>query len=273
MQRVDQVMFTAKTMADQLDDRLVRQGRACLAVRIEAETEHGERLARTWRHEGALRPVAVAERVRWQLDGWLHAPHRPTAGITSLRLVPEQVVAHAGRQLGFWGAETEQAERAARAVARLQGLLGPEAVTVPELQGGRSPQRQGARVRADTVVLGTRSPEAESWGGPPWPGRLPAPSPTVLHEAPVPAEVLDGDGAALTVTGRGELSAPPALVAVGRGRAQAVSGWAGPWPCDEHWWDPDRRRRRARLQVVLADGTAHVLSLEGGRWAVEATYD
>jgi protein ImuB len=77
----------------------------------------------------------------------------------------------------------------------------------------------------------------------------------------------------VAVTGRGELSAVPTLVAVGRTRPQAVTGWAGPWPCDEHWWDPGRRRRRARLQVVLADGTAHVLTLEDGRWAVEATYD
>ena len=53
----------------------------------------------------------------------------------------------------------------------------------------------------------------------------------------------------------------------------AVHAWAGPWPCDENWWDAERHRRRARVQVVLVDGTAHLLTLEAGRWSVEATYD
>jgi protein ImuB len=52
-----------------------------------------------------------------------------------------------------------------------------------------------------------------------------------------------------------------------------VTGWAGPWPADERWWDPAAARRRARLQVLLDDGTAHLLVLERGRWRLEATYD
>jgi protein ImuB len=53
----------------------------------------------------------------------------------------------------------------------------------------------------------------------------------------------------------------------------AVTGWSGPWPTDERWWDPAAARRRARLQVLLEDGTAHLLVLEQGRWYLEATYD
>ncbi|MBT5905351.1 MAG: hypothetical protein HOH27_06055 [Acidimicrobiaceae bacterium] len=49
--------------------------------------------------------------------------------------------------------------------------------------------------------------------------------------------------------------------------------WAGPWPVDERWWDPLRRRRRVRLQVVTADGTALLVVLTDGRWTVAATYD
>ena len=52
-----------------------------------------------------------------------------------------------------------------------------------------------------------------------------------------------------------------------------VVAWAGPWPIEEHWWDLQSARRRARVQVVTADGAAYVLSLEGGDWWVEATYD
>jgi protein ImuB len=52
-----------------------------------------------------------------------------------------------------------------------------------------------------------------------------------------------------------------------------VVAWAGPWPLDERWWDPAAARRRARFQIVTADGLARLLTLEGGRWSVEATYD
>jgi protein ImuB len=62
-------------------------------------------------------------------------------------------------------------------------------------------------------------------------------------------------------------------VRIGDGPELAVTAWGGPWGLDERWWDPSSRRRRARLQVVAADGRAHLLSAEQGRWWVEATYD
>ena len=52
-----------------------------------------------------------------------------------------------------------------------------------------------------------------------------------------------------------------------------VTAWAGPWPVDERWWDDAAHRRRSRWQVITANGTAHLLSQDGDRWAVEATYD
>jgi protein ImuB len=74
------------------------------------------------------------------------------------------------------------------------------------------------------------------------------------------------------VSGRGVISAAPAEVAVAGGRPVAVTGWAGPWPVEERWWDGGGRRK-ARLQVVLEDGTAHLLCREGGQWLVEAAYE
>ena len=35
----------------------------------------------------------------------------------------------------------------------------------------------------------------------------------------------------------------------------------------------EHAHRTCRLQVVLTDGTAHLLALESGRWTIEATYD
>jgi protein ImuB len=42
---------------------------------------------------------------------------------------------------------------------------------------------------------------------------------------------------------------------------------------EERWWDADRARRVARLQVVTQEGSALLLALESGRWWIEAVYD
>jgi protein ImuB len=102
---------------------------------------------------------------------------------------------------------------------------------------------------------------------------VPAPSPATVHAAPIRVEVVDGNGQPVVVNGRGSASAEPKRVSIDGGRWTDVVAWAGPWPVDERWWDSDAHRRRARWQVLTADGTAHLLGVEGGRWSVEATYD
>jgi protein ImuB len=311
--RVDVAAFAAKTLADELVERLERLGLACTRLRIEVETEHGETLARVWRHEPsarassrrgvastdprALQVAAMAERVRWQLDGWLSgaAAARPTGGITRLALAPDEVVPARGRQLGFWGEEAEASRRAARTLARVQGLLGPEAIRKVSLQGGRGPADRvvsvaegelpvasapaapdpGARPparEAPTAGRASGTPETRPQAAP-WPGRIPEPSPAIVHPDPPPAEVTDDRGERVAVSGRGLLSAPPSRLRVSGGPWALIAAWAGPWPVDERWWDPKAQRRLARLQVTTGEGTAHLLKLTGGRWWVEATYD
>jgi protein ImuB len=126
-------------------------------------------------------------------------------------------------------------------------------------------------VPAHAVRLGVpqRAPEADH----PWPGRLPAPSPALVHADPPTAEVLDAGGAPVGVTGRGLVTAEPAAVAIAGRAPLSVAAWCGPWPCDERWWDRAAHRRRARIQVVTVNGEAHLLVREGGRWHVEASYD
>ena len=140
-ERVDMAAFVAKTLADELHRRLSSLGLACTRIAIEAETEHGEHQVRLWRHDGALTAGAIAERVRWQLDGWL-GTGAVTAGLTLLRLTPDEVKPDHGRQLGFWGASPAADDRAARALARIQGMLGPEAVVTAVVGGGRDPAGQ-----------------------------------------------------------------------------------------------------------------------------------
>jgi len=246
--RLETAAFVAKGLADRLHEALGAQGLTATRVLVEAEWEHGERLGRRWRLDGD--GGRMVERVRWQLDGWMtaaDAADRPSGGLTLLRLVPEEVCADDGRQLGFWGGDRAAAERVARALARVQGMLGPDAVVTAVPAGGRSPAEQ---VRL--VPWGERAPADPAQ---PWPGRIPAPSPATVHPVPIPAEVVD---ARLSVAG---------------GPWSAVVAWAGPWPVDERWWDGAAHRRRARWQVVTAVGAAHLLSQQDHRWEVEATYD
>lgn len=277
-ERVEQAAFVARELAEELHAALDARGLACSRVAIEAETEHGEHLVRLWRHEGALSAGAIADRVRWQLDGWLHASvaARPTGGIVHLALVPDEVLAASGRQLGFWGEETEADARAARALARLASMLGHDAVLVPERAGGRGPGDAVRLVPAVGVDLRERelTPGAGGRGAPtaPWPGRVPAPAPAVVHDPPSPAQVTAADGTEVTVSGRGLLDAVPAQVVLD-GVPVALAGWAGPWMIDERWWDPTTRRRAARLQLLGVSGGAWLVVREHGRWWLEATYD
>src|SRR6266550_645976 len=80
VERVDIAAFAARSLAEELHDGLTRRGLACTRLAIEAQTEHGERLTRMWRHEGMLTPAAIADRVRWQLDGWLNRSATSPAG-------------------------------------------------------------------------------------------------------------------------------------------------------------------------------------------------
>jgi protein ImuB len=268
VERVDQAAFAAKALADRLHDDLSARGLACTRVLVEAETCHGETLRRLWRHEGVLAAAALADRTRWQLEGWLagSAADRPTGGLSRLALVPDEVVPARGRQLGFWGGEARAAERAARAAARVAAMSVPEAVTVPERRGGRRPDDQFELVPVAALDLTERGPLRASEA--PWPGRLPV-APALVHgDRPFPVEVLDAGAAPVTVTGRGIVSAPPVRL-----DGVEVLAWAGPWPLLERWWDPVAARRQARFQVVTSDGRAHLLVVEGGRWWSAGRYD
>jgi len=324
--RVDTAVFAGRALADRLLAELAADGLICTRVRVEAETEHGERLARSWRlsaggsargggSAGRLQggggvgsspgSAILADRVRGQLEAWVSRDEGParaeagrsadddlvTSGLTLLRLVPEEVVVAGRSQLGLWGGDRAAAERAGRALVRLQSLLGPEAVTTPVLQGGRTPDEQVA-----WVPWGDDPPALSDHCRPPvppgysdsggdlsatnvqtsagWPGAIPPPAPAVVFQPARPAELLDAAGQPVVVSGRGEASAEPERLnslALPRGGGP-VEAWAGPWLQDLRWWDPAARRRRALWQVVAA-GIACLVSVEGGEAHLEAVYD
>ncbi len=272
--RSDIVVFAGKGLADRLAGQLEAEGLACNKVVIEATTEDGQTFSRTWRLDGGFSPGAIAQRMRWQLDGWLSGSgdRPPGSALAKIAIVPEEVTAHGGVQLSFWGGQTEPGRRAARGIARLQGLLGPEAVVVPEYRGGRGPNDRFRLVPADAVDLLNRSATPEFMAAAPWPGHLPTPSPALVFSDRVGVGVLDGNGKNLGVDDD-RLTARPACVALGGGHRLDVIGWAGPWPVNERWWDPKASRRLVRLQIVCANNNAYLVSFEKGRWWLEAAYD
>ncbi|MFI5047173.1 MAG: DNA polymerase Y family protein, partial [Acidimicrobiia bacterium] len=294
--RVDEAAFAAKALGDRLLSRLAELGLSCSRVLVEAETEHGERMARCWRHDGALTPSTLVTRVRWQLEGWLSgrapSPTTPddaddaddvvTGGITLLRLVPDDIVPAVGSQLGFWGSDPAATDRAGRALARVQGMLGVDAVVTAVPAGGRMPSERVAWVpwgeaRDSAVDRATRDPAA------PWPGAVPGPAPARVLDPPVPAELLAADGAPVLVSARGEVSASPAelrCVALPGGGGVVVGG-AGPWPHDVQWWDRAGHRRRVVWQLVVrvrggdgdGEAVACLVAVRRGRATLEAVYD
>ncbi|WP_433870199.1 DNA polymerase Y family protein [Saccharopolyspora sp. CA-218241] len=289
VERVDAAAFAAKVLADRLHAELAERGLACTRLAISARTENGEELRRVWRCADPLTPAATADRVRWQLDGWLNSRRgepRPTAGISVLGLFPDEVVGAGSLQLDLLDAATGEADaRAGRAFARVQGMLGPDAVLTPVLGGGRDQRDRVRFVRWGDERRPALEPEH------PWPGRLPAPSPSVLPESPWPVDVLDAEGAPVGFTERHRLTAAPHRVVAG-GRSREVTGWAGPWPVAERWWvellavgelTPASQvppRSVARVQVVLApdaadpeaDEVALLLVHEGERWWGHGAY-
>ena len=259
------VVFAAKALAEQMHDGLAARGLACVRVQVQVISADGQEHTRRWRHDGLLSALAVAERVRWQLAGWRPGQSQP-GGITLLRLVPDQVVRAHGRQLGLWG-DAVVSDRVARAALRVQAMLGHGAVTRPVPAGGRSPAEQATLVPFGDTSDPERPPDR------PWPGRIPAPVPATVCRDPLPARVADGTGAPVTVTGRAQISAPPARMSASGGPWLAITAWAGPWPVAERWWRPQAARRRARFQLVTEDGAAWLAAVQDGRWQIEARYD
>ena len=79
LDRVDTAAFAARALAERFHARLADAGLACTRLSITAITERGARLTRVWRCAQPLNAAATADRLRWQLDGWL------TAGRTVVR--------------------------------------------------------------------------------------------------------------------------------------------------------------------------------------------
>ncbi|WP_369414918.1 Y-family DNA polymerase [Corynebacterium kalidii] len=294
--------FLARQAAVRLHAALVEKGQVCLrlAVRAHLDPPAGydgpTTVERLWRCREPLTEEDTAQRVRWQLDGWLtrvratlpgspESPESPdgVGGISAIDLAPVECVPAGEVADALWGGPDVGIRAARAAAARAQALIGTRGVLRPVHCGGRA---VAGRVAA--VPYGEQDPEeVDALSTRAWDGELPAPLPALVGapdttgDRPRPpgprhpaasVQLLDAAGGQVWVTGRGMMSAPPVALRWG-GAVHRLTGWAGPWPVDEMWWSQSGAARRyARLQVATDGPAAFLLVCRGRSWRIEATY-
>ncbi|MFL6025576.1 MAG: DNA polymerase Y family protein, partial [Friedmanniella sp.] len=261
LETIEPIAFSSRQTAERTVTELARHGLVCTEVRVVVSSEGGWTGSRVWLHSRWFTAADLIDRLYWQLQGD-PAPDP----VSEVRFVPETVESMADHGEGLWGSAPD--ERVERGVARLQGMLGPEEVLAPALQGGRCPRQRQSLTPWGERAVGVRP------AGLPWPGSIPPPAPARVFPEPQAALVTGADGRPVAVTSRGLLTTDPVLFTVDRmSPPTQVQAWAGPWPIDELWWDPAQARQVARFQVVGVDGSAWLLVVENGRWWCEARYD
>ncbi|WP_028708487.1 DNA polymerase Y family protein [Propionicicella superfundia] len=259
---VDQVAFAVRATAESFTAGLAEHHLVCTEMRVGLVAEEGERSERVWLHPAAFDPAAIVDRVRWQVQA---VGSQIGSGVVRVRLEPVAVDAVAHHTPGLFG--TGPDERVHHALSRVQAMLGADGVATAVIGGGRWLAERQVLVPWGDRVVSSLPPDR------PWPGHVPAPLPATVFGDPRDMAVLAADGSGVCVDGRGVLSAPPAVL-VDAGRHRPITAWAGPWPMDEHTWDPARRRRAHRFQVIDDAQTAWLLLCDdAGRWRAEGRYD
>jgi protein ImuB len=259
------ISFSVRQTADRFVEGLARQGLVCTEALVEARCEGAAEPAssRAWLHPRWFTAADLVDRLHWQLQGGFRAGEVRTP-VDRVLFTPLTVVPDAVHADGLWGGTDERVERG---IARVQGMLGHEAVVRPVLQGGRAPADRQALVPWGERPTGLRPT------GPPWPGSIPPPAPARVLASPWAAEMVGTGGRTVDVDERGGVTAEPERFRTGPSSGwQPVAAWAGPWPVEELWWESNPRRV-ARFQVVGVDGRAWLMTWDSGVWWTEAAYD
>ncbi|MCL2802382.1 MAG: DNA polymerase Y family protein [Micrococcales bacterium] len=244
--QIEAAAFLGRRLAEDLHRQLAHHGQSYDRLRIEATTEHGETLSRSWRLDG-VDATGVRDRLRWQLEGWLtgRSGLAPTGALVLIRLQAEEVHPAGGSAARLWDNEGQAQARAARGADRLQAMLGEGAVFQPVEQGGRDP-----RSRIRLVQWGDEAVPLRPLNQP-WPGKLPDPAPALVPSKPWPVNLSDAGGNLVRVSATLELSGEPSRL-----DNAPVKGWAGPWPVVERWWTR-QPQRRVYLQVESDQPVSH----------------
>ena len=246
--RVDAAAFAGRSLASDLHRSLESAGVGCTRLAIHAVTANGEELNRVWRCAEPLTEDATADRVRWQLDGWLNRrnpktgrPRRsPCCGCSRWKWCrPGRCNCRCGVASGGGPAACPSCADPGSGSARTGGRAGAGAQRRPWT--GRAHhvdavgRRAGAAGRPEAAVAGTTARALADRAA-----RRPGRSARRRRQSGA------GDQQGTVLRGAGAAAAP--------GREGTLSWWAGPWPVDERWWDPDRKAGRTARAQVLLDG-------------------
>ncbi|WAL40808.1 DNA polymerase Y family protein [Brevibacterium sp. BRM-1] len=267
--RSDVLSFSARQAAAALFAQVRAAGLVCAQATIALTAATGDVSARTWRLE-AMEETQLADRARWQAEGWLASGAVGAAqpdpgdapaelaedGIAAIEITAAELLEPLAAQHNLFDAQTGEV---GRTLERLQGLFGADAVLVPGLQGGREPAETNLWTPWRQAPHPERDPDA------PWPGELPSPRPTLVEHTPV--DLLDARGHTVIARPSG-LDSEPALLAIPEAGSVPVIDYSSSWPVEAMWWEPEYRQYRVRLQVVTAAGEALLLAKEQGQWAI-----
>ena len=263
LETIEPIVFSTRQTAERFVAELSRHGLVCTEVLIEVDGDRGWSGSRVWAHPrwfqrhrpdrpallaAAGRPGAGAGGDRTAgagVGGVARRPRRRTVGQRARRADRPRGGPAAGSARPRAGARPVPAGRPQPGFAArldpLGGAGGPATAGRAAVAGQHSPTRPGPGLRRASAGDGAVG------GGSAGPGLGPG-----CGSRPKPARLrLPGGSAELAVV---EL---------------AVDAWAGPWPIDELWWDPQAARAVARFQFVAVDGSAWLLIVEHDQWWVE----
>ena len=229
-----------------------------------------------------LASAAMVERVRWQLDAWVQ-PGASPPGSCCCAWSPRRCAATTASSSACGAAAPRPTSGRRAPSPAWPTMVGEQQVLVAEAAraaASRATTTAGCRPSPPTSPIRptARRGCASATGrgrAACRPRRRPWCTPSRA------GEVVDADGAPVRVTGRGVLSAAPATLARAAGPRRST-GWAGPWPLEERWWDGPRAAprplpaahrigppaaRRRRASAVVARRRVRVTTVPS-RWMI-----
>ena len=280
LQLAEQIVFGVRAVVDALVSDLAQNSKLCTQFTLTLKTEHAEECERVWHFASGFTARAMLERARWQLEEWLHATN-VTAGVVLARFCVHATRPSNSEQLSLWGDHSGTDVDAMRLVGKLSATFGAEAVCLAQWRGGRDATEIFAMVPALDVELtdveNTARMQKPAHHEGPWSGLLPSPLPAVALTEPERIVLFDVADNAVGVTRRCELTAIPQWVVRADGARQEILTWAGPWPIEERWWDPERASRIVQMQIVITERMnleqPVLLRLQHGTWLIVASYE
>ncbi len=158
---VEAICFSVRTTAERFVTQLADRSLVATGVRVEAEQDGVVASARVWLHPRHFSSRDLVDRVHWQLQAAAGSALRSkrvagsvAAPVGLVRFVPETVEPAAAHAEGLWGGSVD--DQVERGVARVQAMLGFDAVRRPVLHGGRSPATRQSSVAWGERAVGLR---------------------------------------------------------------------------------------------------------------------